>query len=46
MEGLSRALRLVYTEEQVGPPTERINQMIARLPNKFISSKSPSKKNT
>jgi hypothetical protein len=29
MEGLGRALRLVYTEEQVGPPTERINQMLA-----------------
>jgi hypothetical protein len=46
MEGLGRALRLVYTEEQVGPPTEGINQMLARLPKKFSSSKSPSNENT
>ena len=33
VEGLSRALRLVYTEEQVGPPTEYIKQLLARLSN-------------
>ena len=33
IEGLSRALRQVYTEEQVGPPTEYIKQLLARLSN-------------
>ena len=33
IEGLSRALRQVYTEEQVGPPTEHIKQLLTRLAN-------------
>jgi hypothetical protein len=46
MAGLGRALRRIYTEEQVGTPAEHINQMLVRRPNKLSSSKSPSNENT
>ena len=32
-EGLGRALRQVYTDEQVGPPTENITRLVARFSN-------------
>ena len=33
LEGVGRVLRQLYTEEQVGPPTEHIAQLVARLPD-------------
>jgi hypothetical protein len=32
-KGLCRVLCQVYTEEQVGPPTEHIKQLLTRLAN-------------
>jgi len=33
LEGVGRVLRQLCTEEQVGPPTEHIAQLLARLPD-------------
>jgi hypothetical protein len=50
LEGLGRALGQLYAKEQVGEPTENINQLLVRLsngqpidvaPDSFISADSP-----
>jgi hypothetical protein len=44
-EGLRRELRQFYTEEQVGPPAEHINQLLARIANTVPSTELPSNEN-